>query len=152
MRYLGEVGDSSDVRLLVDAARANAPDSSTRELAIESAGNAGGTAAVPALVAMLKDSSIDTQQGAVRALYLTGSRSAVPVLIRLLPSREWRVSLTAEYGLEVLTHRSGASTKLAKPPPPDTYLKWTRWWKTDGQTATIFKADQCGEIEPLPSQ
>ena len=114
-------------------------------------GKAGGTAAVPALVGMLKDSSIDIQQGAVRALYLTGSRSAVPVLISLLPSREWRVSLTAEYGLEVLTHRSGASTKLAKP-PPDTYLKWDRWWKTDGQTAIIFKADQCGEIEPLPSK
>lgn len=151
LRYLGEIGDSSDVLLLIEAARANAPDGSSREFAIESAGKSGGAAAVPALVAELKDPSIDTPQDAVRALYLTGSRSAVPVLIRLLPSREWRVSLTAEYGLEVLTHQNGASTNLMKPPPPDTYLKWIRWWKTDGQTATIFKADKCGEIEPLPS-
>jgi hypothetical protein len=153
LRYLGEIGDSSDVPLLIDTARANAPDSSSRELAIESAGRAGGASAIPALVAELKDLSIDTQQAAVRALSLTGSRSAVPVLIGLLPSHEWRVSSTAEYGLEVLTHRSGASpasTKFMKPPPLDTYLKWNRWWKAEGQTATIFEADQCGEIEPLP--
>ena len=150
LRFLGEIGDSSDVPLLVGVARASAPDSFNRGAALESAGKAGGAAAIPALVAELKDPSIDTQQDAVRALYLTGSRSAVPVLISLLPSREWRVSLTAESGLEVLTHRSGASTKLMGPPPPDTYLKWVRWWKADGRTASIFKADQCGEIEPLP--
>ncbi len=151
IRYLGEIGDPGDISLLLNVARANAPNSSSRDLAIGSAGKAGGAAAVPALVAELKDPSIDTQQDAVRALYLTGSRAAVPVLISLLPSRKWRVSGTAEYGLEALTHRSGASTKLMKPLPPDTYLKWVRWWKTDGQTAIIFKADQCGEIEPLPS-
>jgi hypothetical protein len=104
-------------------------DSSSREFAIEACGKAGGAAAVPALVVELKDPSINTQQDAVRALYLTSSRSAAQVLIGLLPSREWRMSLTAESGFEVLTHRSGASTGLMKPPLPDTYRKWVRWWK-----------------------
>jgi len=150
LRYLGEVGDARDIPILLDAAHANSPDSVSRELAIESSGNAGGAAAVPALVRELNDPSLNTQQAAVRALYLTGSRAAVPVLIGLLRSREWRVSGTAEYGLQVLTHRSGAKTDSMNPPPPDTYFRWMRWWATDGQTATIFKPNQCGKTVPLP--
>jgi len=147
--YLGEIGDAGDVPILLAAARANTPDSFSRMLAIHSAGMAGGATAVQALETELSDPSIDTKQAAVRALYMTGSRTAVPVLIGLLRSREWRVSLTAEYGLEVLTHRSGAKRDSMNPPPPDTYLKWMRWWNTDGQTATIYKTDQCGETLPL---
>ena len=152
IRYLGEIGDPGDISVLLNAASKNAPDSYSRTLAIAAAGLAGGDVAVPALITELKDPSIDTQQDAVRALYLTGSKSAVPVLISLLPSPNWRVSLTAEYGLEVLTHRSGASTKAMNPPPPDTYSKWIRWWNIYGQNATIFKLGQCGKITPLPSQ
>jgi hypothetical protein len=151
LRSLGEIGDGGDVSVLLDAAHANAADSISRMLAIESAGSAGGSAAVPALVAELKGSSVDTRQAAVRALYLTGSREAVPVLIDLLRSPEWRVSLTAEYGLEVLTHRSGSKTNSMNPPPPDAYTKWNQWWRASGSTATIFKSDQCGEVVPLPS-
>jgi len=151
LRYIGEIGDEGDIPLLIEVALANAPDSSSREIAIESAGKLGGAAAIPALSAELADPSIDTRQAAVRALYLTGSRAAVPVLIGLLQSPEWRVSLTAEYGLEVLTHRSGATTTSMKPPPPDTYSKWMHWWKEHGETATIFKTDLCGKAAPLPS-
>ena len=150
LRHLGEIGDAGDIPVLLEAAHANTPDSSSRELAIESAGEAGGAAAVPALERELNDPSLNTEQAAVRALYLTGSRAAVPVLIGLLRSPEWRVSLTAEAGLQVLTHRSGAKTDSMNPPPPDTYSKWMRWWRTDGQTATIYKQVQCGEVAPLP--
>ena len=151
LHYLGEIGDASDIPVLLNAAHANAPDSLSRELAIESAGRAGGAAAVPSLVTELNDPSLNTKQAAVRALYLTGSKTAVPVLIGLLRSPEWRVSLTAEYGLQILTHRSGAKTETMNPPPPDTYSKWMQWWRADGQTATIFNFDQCGETVPLPS-
>lgn len=102
LRYLGEVGDAGDIPILLAAARANTPDSFSRMLAIESAGMAGGAAAVPSLGRELNDPSFDTKQAAVRALYLTGSRAAVPVLIGLLRSPEWRVSLTAESGLQLL--------------------------------------------------
>ncbi|HKO18409.1 MAG TPA: HEAT repeat domain-containing protein, partial [Acidobacteriaceae bacterium] len=145
----GEIGDGSDVDLLLDKAREHSPDSYNRELAIESAGKAGGAAAIPALVAELSNPSLDTEQDAVRALYLTGSREAVPVLITLLRSPEWRVSSTAEFGLEVITHGSGASRNEMKPPPPEAYAKWVRWWTQNGGTATIFKSDKCGTIEPL---
>jgi hypothetical protein len=150
LRYLGEIGDAGDVAVLLEVAKANPPDSYSREVAIESAGKAGGADAVPALVTELSDPSIGTEQDAVRALYLTGSREAVPVLINLLRSPEWRVSSTAEFGLEALTHRSGADTHEMKPPPADTYSKWVRWWTLHGQSAAIFKSDQCDKVEPLP--
>lgn len=154
---LGRIGDPNDVPLLLNVAHANAPQSLSRQLALESAGEAGGAAAIKALAAELKDPSIDTQQDAVQALYLTGARAAVPVLIRLLPSRNWRVSLTAEHGLEVLTHRRGvtiAGTQRMQPPPPGTYRKWSQWWKSHGKTATIYPSqpNQCVKFKPLPSR
>jgi hypothetical protein len=63
----------------------------------------------------------------VEAICAAGGDDAVPVLIELLRSSPWRESMTAEYGLEALAHRRGASTELAEPPPSDTYLKWIRW-------------------------
>ena len=150
LRYLGEIGDAGDIPLLLNAAHANSPESWSRMEAIHSIGMAGGAAAVSILQTELKDPSLDTEQAAVRALYLTGSRAAVPVLIGLLRSPEWRVSLTAEYGLEVLTHRSGPKTESLNPPPADTYSKWMRWWKTAGREAAIYKEDQCGAVVPLP--
>jgi hypothetical protein len=150
LRYLGEIGNSSDVPVLLEAAHANALDSYSRELAIESAGEAGGAAAVSSLETELQDRSMDTRLDVVQALPLTGSRAAVPVLIRLLQSPEGRISSFAEYGLETLTHLRGAKMDGIHPPPPTAYSRWIRWWMTDGQTATIFRPDQCGEIKPIP--
>jgi HEAT repeat protein len=150
LRYLGEIGDIGDVSVLLEAAHANAPDSDSRKLALESAGEAGGAAAIPALETELLDRSIDTRLDAVSALPLTGSRAAVPVLIRLLQSPEGRISSFAEYGLETLTHLRGTKMDGINSPPPSAYSKWIRWWTTDGQTATIFKPDQCGQIKPIP--
>jgi hypothetical protein len=45
----------------------------------------------------------------------------------------------------------GARMDGIHPPPPTAYSSWMRWWwMTDGQTAAIFKPDQCGEIMPIP--
>jgi len=148
IRYLGQMGDHTDLAMLLRVARANLPDSSSRELAMESAGEVGGDDAVPLLVAELKDPSIDVKQSAVRALYLTGSINAVPVLIELLRSTEERVSWTAEFGLQVLTHRS-ATTPNSGVTPATTYAKWNQWWNTHRDSVTIFKYDQCGDIVPL---
>jgi hypothetical protein len=148
IRYLGQIGDHNDLAVLLQVAHANPPDSYSRELSMESAGEVGGDDAVPLLVAELKDRSIDVKQSAVRALYLTGSRNAVPVLIELLLSPEERVSGTAEFGLQVLTHRSGEEPNSGVIPAP-IYAKWTRWWNTYRDSATIFKYDQCGNAVPL---
>jgi HEAT repeat protein len=148
IRYLGQIGDRNDLTVLLQVAHANAPDSYSRGVAMESAGEVGGDDAVPLLTTELKDRSLDVRQSAVRALYLTGSRNAVPVLIELLRSPEERVSGTAEFGLQVLTHRSAM-----EPSPgvtsPGNYAKWMRWWNTQGDSATIFKYDQCGDFLPL---
>lgn len=148
IRYLGQIGDHNDLAMLLQVAHANPPDSYSREVAMESAGEVGGDDAVPLLVAELKDPSINVKQSAVRALYLTGSSNAVPVLIELLRSTEERVSGTAEFGLQVLTHRSATEPNSGMT-PATTYAKWNRWWNTHRDSVTIFKYDQCGDVVPL---
>ena len=148
IRYLGQIGDRNDLAVLLYVAHANPPDSYSREVAMESAGEVGGDDAVPLLAAELKDPSIDVRQSAVRALYLTSSRNAVAVLIELVRSPEERVSATAEFGLQVLTHHS-ATEPDSGVTPATTYGKWTRWWNTHRESATIFKYDQCGAVVPL---
>jgi hypothetical protein len=148
IRYLGEIGDHNDLAVLLQVAHANPPDSYIRSVAMESAGEVGGDDAVPLLAAELKDPSIDVRQSAVRALYLTGSRVAVPVLIELLRSPEERVSGTAEFGLQALTHHSATKPDSAVQPSA-TYAKWSEWWDTHRESATIFKYDQCGDVVPL---
>jgi hypothetical protein len=148
IRYLGEIGDHDDLAALLQVAHANAVDSYSREVAMESAGEVGGDDAVALLAAELKDPSIDVRQDAVRALYLTTSRNAVPVLIELLRSPEERVSGTAEFGLQVLTHRS-ATEPNSGVIAAATYAKWNRWWNAHRASAIIFKHDQCGDLVPL---
>ncbi|HET6169812.1 MAG TPA: HEAT repeat domain-containing protein, partial [Terracidiphilus sp.] len=150
IRYLGEIGDGSDVPLLLEAAH-KASDSETRRVAIEAAATAGGAAAIPALDNELRDPSKDRRDDAEHALPFTGSRSAVPVLIQLLRSPDERLRTFAELGLEELTHLRGAKLDGIHSLPPDAYGKWSRWWVNGGQAATIFKQDQCGEIRPIPS-
>lgn len=149
IRYLGEIGDRSDLAVLLEVARSNPPDSYSREVAMESAGRVGGDDAVPVLAVELKNPSIDVKQSAIRGLYLTASRQAVPILIELLRSPEERISGTAEFGLRVLTHRSVGEHSGQAPDYASTYATWQRWWTLHGKTAEIFKDDQCGGPEPL---
>jgi HEAT repeat protein len=148
IRYLGEIGDHADLAPLLQVAHANPPESYSRELAMESAGKVGAAAAVPLLAAELRDRSVDARQSAVRALYLTGSRSAVPVLIELLRSPEARVSETAEFGLQALTHRS-ATESNSEVTSAESYAKWNRWWQSHRDSAYIFRYYQCGDSSPL---
>lgn len=146
IRCLGEIGDRSDLAMLLDVAHANPPGSYRRDVAMMSAAKVGGDDAIPLLAAEFKNPSLDVQQSAVRALYLTGSRAAVPVLIELLRSPQERISRTAEFGLETLTHH-GAPEPDSGVQSPTNYAKWIQWWNTHRQTATIFRYDECGEIE-----
>lgn len=150
IRYLGEIGDTGDVPVLLEAAH-GARDSETRRVAMEALAMAGGTAAIPVLENELRDPSKDTRDVAEDALSFTGSRSAVPVLIQLLQSPDERLRTFAELGLEELTHLRGAKLDGIHSLPADAYSKWSRWWVKNGQTATIFKQEQCGEIRPIPS-
>jgi len=113
-----------------------------------SAAEAGGAEAVPVLSGELMDESNMNRQSAVRALYMTGSRDAVPVLIELLRVPDARLNKSAEFGLEVLTHRTAAE-RPESIPPEVRYIKWAHWWMTHGASATIYKYDQCGERLPL---
>jgi hypothetical protein len=146
IRYLGEIGDANDLPVLLQAAHENSPGSFSQEVAMESAGRAGCDDAVPLLVEELKNTSVEVRQAAVRALYLTRSRSAVPILIALLRSPDERVSGTAEFGLEVLTHHAARQTNSTA---AVSYWTWTQWWNIHRNKAEIFKYDQCGDVLPL---
>jgi len=146
--YLGEIGDRGDIQLLLDVAHASAPGMYSRELALVSAAEVGGAEAVPALAEELKDKSSMNREAAARALYNTGSRAAVPVLIELLRWPDESMNKTAEFGLGVLTHRTAAERRESIPPEVR-YLKWVHWWKTQGASANIYKYGQCGDLMPL---
>lgn len=148
IRYIGDVRDREDLPMLLETAHANPPESDSHEFAMEAAGKVGGDDAVPLLTRETKNPSIDARQSAVRALYLTGSRRAVPVLIELLRSPEERVSGTAEFGLQVLTHRVPKGVNSAGT-QAFVYPKWVEWWNTHTDSATIFKYDQCGDSLPF---
>jgi hypothetical protein len=150
IRYLGEIGDTGDVPVLLEAAH-RARENETRRVAMEALATAAGDGAIPALENELRDPSKDTRNDAEDALSFTGSRSAVPVLIQLLQSPDERLRTFAELGLEELTHLRGARLDGIHSLPPDAYSRWSRWWVNHGQTTTIFKQDQCGEIKPIPS-
>ncbi|WP_109489314.1 HEAT repeat domain-containing protein [Occallatibacter savannae] len=150
IRYLGEIGDTGDVPVLLDATH-RARDTETRRVAMEALATAGRAVAIPVLENELRDPSKDTRDLAEDALPFTGSRSAVPVLIQLMQSPDERLRTFAEFGLEELTHLRGAKLDGVHSLPTDAYSKWSRWWVKDGQTATIFKEDQCGEIKLIPS-
>jgi len=146
--YLGDIGDRSDLATLLGVAKANPPGSYSRELAVQAAGKVGGDDAVPPLVDQLSDPSIDVRQSAVRGLSYTGSRSAVPVLIELLASPEERVSGTAEFSLQTLTHYR-ASERNSGVTPAANYVRWSQWWNRYGQNATIYRYDECGDVAML---
>jgi hypothetical protein len=149
IRALGEIGDASDVDLLLSVAHANAQVGASRILAIEAAGEAGGDSAVGPLATELSQSSADARVAAVRALYLTGSRSAIPILIDLLRSPQEKVAEAAAYGLSALTHHDvGNSDAAAR--PSASYAWWAQWWLKHGATARIFKPTKCGNTMPTP--
>jgi hypothetical protein len=86
--------------VLLEAAHANAPDSYSRELAIESAGDAGGAAAVSSLETELQDCSMDTRLDVVQAV------RSIFCAMRFSP--EYRDDLAAQMRADDLHLRSSA--------------------------------------------
>jgi hypothetical protein len=144
-RYLAETNDQRWYPLLRDAAEKNARISSYPAYAAE----LGGEKMLPVLVALEK--SPDTQfthLNAVMAMGSTGSRAAIPLLLEQLKSPDVNTSDRANYGLQLLTHRTVVQNPQARDREAE-YIKWSRWWEREGTTAPIYKDTECGEMVPL---
>ena len=144
--YLAETHDQSWYPLLRDAAEKNAQISAYPDYAAE----LGGEKMLPVLVALEKSPDTKfTHLNAVMAMGSTGSRTALPLLLEQLKSPDVDTSDRANYGLQVLTHRTAVRNPQARNREAE-YIKWSHWWEREGATAPIYKDTECGEIVPLP--
>jgi hypothetical protein len=120
---------------------------------LDYAADSGGDAAIAPLLTRLRSSDPDTRSSAIYALGYTGSRAAVPILINLLPTQanpddaSRNTAISAEAALTQLTH--------LYPEPgtdwnPTWHSRWKNWWLTNGQTATIYKPEDCVANTKLP--
>ena len=72
----------------------------------------------------------------------------MPILLDLLRNPDPDIADGARYGLRILTHRT-AKNDLGETPQSQ-YPQWSAWWAHEGGSAPIYKAKECGNLNPLP--
>ena len=125
------MGDRSYLPMLLRVAK-RADNSYLQGLALKAFGELGGDETVPRLLPYLKSKSASERANALWALSRTGSRRAVPALIKVI--RVDGLAGAALGALQVLTHKRLKDTS----DPETAYQKWRAWWKTNGQAAMVF--------------
>jgi hypothetical protein len=151
--YLGRTHDPAWFPLLLEVADQQGG------VYLSYAAESGGDAAIPPLLARLQTTNSNTRSSAIYALGHTGSRAAVPILIRLLspPLNEKNEkednpqndAISANAALMQLTHlyaEQGSDGTLI----PTWHNRWQHWWLTSGATATLYKPGECVEDTKLP--
>jgi HEAT repeat protein len=117
------------------------------------AAESGGDAAIAPLLTRLRVPV--SRNSAIYALGHTGSRAAVPILISLLstqtnPDEDSRNStISASVALRQLTHLYPEQDAGAAP-ISTWHNRWQNWWLTNGQTAPIYKPEDCVADTKLP--
>jgi hypothetical protein len=148
IKDLSEMGDTEYFPLLLDEAKKWEPNQA-RDYVLAAA-RLGGQAAMPYVVSLLGSSEPFSRGNALMALPETGSRQAVPLLIEALKDPDTNLGRLASLGLIQLTHRSPfEDARIWGESPSGEYRAWTRWWSIHGSDAAIYKASQCGVVEPL---
>lgn len=144
--FLAESGDPKWFPQLLSVAQKNSKIGNY----VYDAAESGGDQILPTLLSMLQSPDAEfTHPIAVSAFGYTGSRSAVPILLRVLRSPDDGDAQRALYGLRQLTHRDiGGNGWFDN--PHSQYSVWAKWWNAEGATAHIYKAAECGETRPLP--
>jgi HEAT repeat protein len=144
--YLAESGDQKWYPLLLDAAQKNPGEGGVYLVA---AAQLGGDRMLPVLAAWAKDNEHQpVRANVILAIEATHSRSAIPILLDLLNSRDHKTSDGAQYSLQRLTHRSAFQNRRFRNRKSEA-RKWQEWWVREGSTATIYK-DLCEKPVPLP--
>jgi HEAT repeat protein len=146
IQALAETRDPSYLPVLIRIA-ANSTDGN-RDSAIWSTGLFGEDA-IPFLQSTLSSPDVNAKVAAARGLGLTGSRSAVAILIGALWNPDNDVHHAVAVSLAELTHRSITREPWHESPSPDQYGRWLNWWLENGQTAQIYGTDNCVHPQPL---
>lgn len=140
---LAETGDPQWFPSLLEVARKNPHIVSY----LDDAASVGGNQILIDLLAMINSPDEVTRQNATQALGSSGTRQAVPFLLNLLRSDDPSSAGEAIFSLRQLTHLSIAGDWWRD--PPSQYPKWAQWWNTEGFTARIYKATECGPVAAL---
>ena len=143
--FLGETGDAKWFPKLLEIARTK-PNIANY---VDDAAESGGEQMLSTLLSMLGDKNKEfVQPNGVSGFGYTGAREAVPVLLQLLRSGDEGTAQRALYGLRQLTHRDIGGNRWFDNPQGQ-YPEWVRWWNSEGGSAPIYKATECGEVKPL---
>jgi HEAT repeat protein len=143
--FLAETGDPKWFPALLQVARKHSNIANYVYYAAE----LGGEQMLPTLFAMLQSSDTEsTRPIGISALGYTGSRAAIPTLLGLLKSEEPETAQRALYALRQLTHRDNGGDHWFDNPQSQ-YSAWVKWWNTNGTSARVYKATDCGQTTPL---
>jgi HEAT repeat protein len=118
-RSLGEIGDATALRLLVDTVKYET-DWAVRDAAFDALVTAGSRGR-EALVLLLGDDLPGVRGRAARALGRLGDRAAVPALIRALSDKKWTVGQAAAEALRALTGKDFGGDAES----------WRVWWDAE---------------------
>lgn len=144
-RYLAETGDPKWFPALLQVAQKDLKNGNY----VYDAAEAGKEQMLPVLFPLLNDSDRENIRPiAVSALGYTASRAAIPMLLNLLRSDEPGTAQRALYGLRLLTHRDIGGDHWFDNPQSQ-YPAWLKWWNSEGASAHIYSATECGETTPL---
>jgi HEAT repeat protein len=142
--YLAQTGDSAWFPVLAQIARDNAGNAIYLYLAAES----GGDASIPLILEFMRNPVNEyAASNAAFALGATGSKDAIPILLQLLRSTDRNTAVMAEVSLRQLTHLQPGDHTLSDPQP--TQALWTAWWTRSRDSAHIYKAHECSNLQPL---
>jgi hypothetical protein len=108
-----------------------------------------GEDAIPFLQSTLADPDVYARVAAVRGLGITGSRTAVSILIGALQDPGDEVRREVTQSLAELTHRSITKEPWTEPPSADQYRRWREWWLRTGITGPIYGTDSCVQPQSL---
>jgi hypothetical protein len=141
---LAETDDPNYCGLMLQVMNARRGYSST--IAARGAGLLCGDKALPQLIRGLQGTDALPAYEIAYALGNTASRDAVPILIDLLRQPNAGTRDAAEEALATLTHRADEPVGTDQ-----AYSKWSRYWSLYGNSAQLFRPDQCGgEFQSLP--
>lgn len=144
---LAKTGDPLVLSILKQITKARPKDDGL--LAVTNAGFLG-TSAIPFLREKLLAADQNMRLAAIRGLGATASRSAVPVLIRLLNDPQGNLVREARVSLAQLTHYSVGSNLFVNEKQPNEFKRWQEWWNRHGATAEIYDTAHCSQPRMLP--
>jgi hypothetical protein len=145
IKYLGEMGDSTYLPVLLKIAQQAPRESQNRLYATWAVGELGGPDAIAFLVSELNGPDQSWHMAAAVSLASTASRDVVPVFIDLLESPDADLREVAENGLETLTHRIVTNGDVSEMEPAKVHSLWAAWWKLNSAGAQMYGVHDCGD-------